>query len=381
MTTSCINDYLISVKIITITFKRKRMKKQSILIALVFLGNSLIAMQKPASIPFFSYKNHITFDNPKNKKNNERTEKFVGQGQGLCIQTTNFSPTSLYYYLNPAHSNTVSIYEEIDTKILDFTVPESYYVYSMCYSPNNNFLALVAEIETEITNKTIISIIDTKTQQEVKKIPNSYDGVKALCLAYSNDGNFLVATPGLSEFTPITIFDVSTAKEYIKISPPGETSWMSSSFTNDFSLFAAGTENGRIHLFDLTLKKQIGTLPGITPVFSLSFSPDNLYLAASNMGGQVNIWNILTRKCITLTLNQTFAYSVAWNPQGTCLACGNYNGTIDLWNPQTGELIQTLSNKATENTPAFYLQFNKKGNTLMSGHFFNIVCFWGEESK
>ena len=157
-------------------------------------------------------------------------------------------------------------------------------------------------------------------------------------VAISPDGNFLAvgvvdaAEGGRVKDSSLHLWDVTTQRNIATLKDP--KGFWSLAFSPDNTVFAAGTGNAEIKLWDMTTRKYIGDLSGgRNEVYSLAFSPDGTLLASTSYGLQIKLWDVKTRMNITtLSGHMKIIPSVAFSPDGTLLASAGDDGLVMLWN-------------------------------------------------
>ena len=204
------------------------------------------------------------------------------------------------------------------------------WVWSHVLSPDGRTLASVSTDGT-------IELWNVATKQNI----TTFKGHGSLFfskVAISPDGNFLAvaavdaAEGGWIKDSSLHLWDVTTQRNIATLKNP--KGFWSLAFSPDNTVFAAGTGNGEIKLWDMTTRKYIGDLSlGQYEVSSLAFSPDGTLLASTSGGSQIKLWDVKTRMNITtLSGHMKPIPSVAFSPDGTLLASAGDDGLVMLWN-------------------------------------------------
>jgi WD40 repeat protein len=104
----------------------------------------------------------------------------------------------------------------------------------------------------------------------------------------------------------------------------------------------AGTDTGRVHVWDADSGREVLTLegPNGSGLFGgVAFSPDGAQLAAC--GRDVLVWDARTRQqLLALRAHTRDVSCVAFSPDGTRLATASQDNTLRVWNAATGVLAQ-----------------------------------------
>ena len=109
-------------------------------------------------------------------------------------------------------------------------------------------------------------------------------------------------------------------------------------FSPDARLVAAGSDDGLVHLWDVSAPaapRRLTPLDSGGEAVSVAFSPNGRYLAAASVDHRVHLWDIgspsAARALPSLTGFAGYAWSVAFAPDSRTLAAGGADDTIRLW--------------------------------------------------
>jgi WD40 repeat protein len=110
-------------------------------------------------------------------------------------------------------------------------------------------------------------------------------------------------------------------------------------FSPDGNTLAAGTDDGRVRLWDSATGKLRVSFRGHTDAIgAAAFSPDGMTLATGGFDGTVKLWDVATgQERMTLTGHNGPIFSVAFAAGGTMLATGGEDGTVRLWRASSDE--------------------------------------------
>ena len=142
-------------------------------------------------------------------------------------------------------------------------------------------------------------------------------------------------------------------------------------------IFASGSWDKTIKLWDLKAKKAICTLTGHQlQVTCVSFSPDGRYLASASFDRTVRLWDLQNWELLTHQIFKGHSwpvFSVAFSPKGDILATGSGDNTIKLWDLKTGQEIRTILGHSWS---VVAIAFSPDGETLISGSWDKTVKLW-----
>ena len=203
------------------------------------------------------------------------------------------------------------------------------WVYSHVLSPDGRTLV-------SGTTDGTIELWNVATKENITTF-KGHEGLTLPALAISPDGNFLAVnvvdawggfwvTDG-----SLHLWDLTTQRTITTLKE--SKGFSSMAFSPDSTLFAAGTANAEIKLWDMTTRKYIGDLSGgRDEVYSLTFSPDGTLLASASGGSEIKLWDVKTRMNITtLSGHLSTIPGLAFSPDGTLLASAGDDGLVMLW--------------------------------------------------
>jgi RNA polymerase sigma factor (sigma-70 family) len=132
----------------------------------------------------------------------------------------------------------------------------------------------------------------------------------------------------------------------IRLSPDGKT-------------LASGSEDGRIHVWDLATGKERHPYSNIgAPVFS----PDGKTLAFTSSDATIRLWDVVTRKEVQIfSGHKGNPHTTSFSPDGKLLASAGADERIRLWDVAAGKEVRTLPGKGCS-----WVVFTPDGKTLIS---------------
>jgi WD40 repeat protein len=197
-------------------------------------------------------------------------------------------------------------------------------------------------------------------------------------LAFSHDGNFLVAGHGSLHQAQddydqvVRVWDLRTND--VLHTFPQRNSLNAVAFSPDGSrLLAAGAEK-RLRIWkvaDWQLEADWGAPGGIS---SAAFSPGGDLVAAGLANGTICVWQTGSDKPIWLLRQHAgVVTNVLFTPDGKTLVSAGKDRTVRLWHVATGRVLLTLRDHAVQ---VRSLVLTTDGNTIVAGGFGGKVFLW-----
>ena len=201
-------------------------------------------------------------------------------------------------------------------------------------------------------------------------------------IAYSPHSNLFATADSDAE---IFLWQADTGKLTATLQNPGRANY-SIAFSRDGRLLVAGSQAGRIYLWDVAAGKARSTPdtglqdPGGKSVYGAAFSPDGRLLATGDTNGKTYLWNVAAGK-LTGTFTNPISqglYDVAFSPDGKLLAVsdstGDAGGVVYLWDVATGRLVASLYPLDTGNIAD--IAFSPDGRYLAGADTVGTVMLW-----
>ena len=202
--------------------------------------------------------------------------------------------------------------------------------------PSSHVLSPDGKTLVSGTREGTIELWNVKTQENITTF-QGHGGITLPGLAISPDGNFLAVyvvdawVGGWVTDSSLHFWDLKTQRNIATLKE--SKGFWGMAFSPDNTLFATGTGNAEIKLWDMTTRKHIGDLSaGRNSVYALAFSPDGTLLASASGGSEIKLWDVKTRMNITtLSGHLTTIPGLAFSPDGTLLASAGDDGQVMLW--------------------------------------------------
>ncbi|CAE6472700.1 unnamed protein product [Rhizoctonia solani] len=195
---------------------------------------------------------------------------------------------------------------------------------------------------------------------DVRCISYSSDG--RLFAAGTWDGRILIWDAGSCRMTIDPILDHSDSVQAIAISPDGTRI---SSGSHDKTIRIWDTQNGQLVAGPLECHRD--------HIWSVNYSPDGQWLASGSMDGIVCIWSTNTWQRKSLIERNGMVHSTMFSLDSTMVAAG-FDSLIYLFDPLTGQSIADPLKGHTNSIKS--LAFLPDGKRLVSGSDDCTICIW-----
>lgn len=136
------------------------------------------------------------------------------------------------------------------------------------------------------------------------------------------------------------------------------------SFHPDGHIFAVGTSNGQIQIFDVKSGSIAATFNSTGPIKSISFSENGTWLATASEGQtSVTIWNLRTTAELRQLEIGSEIESIRWDYTGQFLAAAGPSGvTVQSYSKSTKEWSEPLKSAV----PAIAIEWGPRGSSLVT---------------
>ncbi len=292
---------------------------------------------------------------------------------------------------------------------IDSFVGHSDWVRSLAFSPDSKLLI-------SSSNDKTVRVWDVETRQLKHLLIGHDQRIKAM--GVSADGENIISGAvnkiKLWETGKLSQKQIGESYKTLSISSTDLTLVNSLPISPDSRLFATGSENGKIKLWDVKTGKWKDTFQGhlssilalvfsgdgqtlvsgsygksikiwgvngdfsqlrhlisyahLSSIFSLAISPDNQILVSGGKDRTIKRWNLVTGTKTDshhiLKGHAGIVWCAAISPDGEKIASASADYTIKIWNLATGELLKTLTDHVGE---VRTVAFSPDGKWLASG--------------
>ncbi|MBW4574727.1 MAG: protein kinase [Aphanothece sp. CMT-3BRIN-NPC111] len=191
------------------------------------------------------------------------------------------------------------------------------------------------------------------------------------CLAYSPDGGIFASG---SKDNTIKLWEPSSGKQINNLT--GHSSSICAiAFSPNSEILASGSSDATIKLWQTSSGKLISTLTEhSSSVDCLTFSPDNRILVSGSKDNTIKLWESSNSQLIGTLIKHSHRFcSLAFSPDGAILASGGGDNTIKLWQLKDVKLINTLTGHGYL---VYVIAFSPDGQILVSGSGDNTIKLW-----
>ncbi|KPA15061.1 repeat-containing protein [Candidatus Magnetomorum sp. HK-1] len=233
-------------------------------------------------------------------------------------------------------------------------------IMTIAISPNSDFLINGNENGD-------VSLWDINNQKEIKVFKGHKDRIWSVDFSYTND----IFASGSSDKT-IRLWNIKT-KECICLY--GHINRvLSVRFSNKNEFLVSGGQDAKIILWDLKTNTFIHDFEGHKNwVRSVDFSPDGKFIISASEDSTIKLWELSTKECIkTIEGHKKGVYYIKYSPQKNIIASASIDNTVKLWNIDTGKCLHTLHHDAWARS----ISFNREGRFLVSGSNDRKVRMW-----
>jgi len=235
-----------------------------------------------------------------------------------------------------------------------------------------SFVGFSSDGRKLVTISDSIRVWDTSTWREVSTIQTSALGYGGFTggsggVALSPDSTQLVRV----ENDEIKFIDPMSGKELKSVSlPDAQFHNLELAFTADGRLLAAGADDKKLRLWDITTKSERVKTTILSDFALIKFSSDGRLVAVAD-NYVVHVWDTSSSKEVsTITIPNSGVYQehggvfAAFTPDGKRLATSGFGTQTYVWEVDTGKQVQQFKGRTNM---AYAVAFSEDGTQLTSG--------------
>ncbi len=206
-----------------------------------------------------------------------------------------------------------------------------------------------------------------------------------IALAFSENGRTLI---GVDREGLFTYWDINSQQKESEQKQYTILHIYASTLSQDGHTFITGEENGEISIWNTQTGSLDATIKGHKPFFkwskrnsrirALAFSPDGSIFASGSKDMTVQLWDTERRKRkATFKGHKAWITAIAFSEKGETVASGDSNGEIRIWNTRRKRLQTKLDGHTNSITT---LAFSPDGKTFASGSADGTIKLWDPNS-
>lgn len=213
------------------------------------------------------------------------------------------------------------------------------YVRSMCFSPDDRFLATGSDDK-------MIKLWDMQSGS----LHHAFSGheLEIYSLDFTRDGRFIVSGSGDGKTKIWNMESLACELTLAYEDDDGQSEGVISvAISPDGRHVATGSLDHIVRLWDITTGKFLRSFRGHNnSVYSIAFSPDGKTLASGSLDTTMKLWDLSSSAgngnqegCITtLAGHRDYVLSVAFSRDGRWLISGSKDRSVQFWDPRGGSL-------------------------------------------
>ncbi|HEU4479750.1 MAG TPA: WD40 repeat domain-containing protein, partial [Pyrinomonadaceae bacterium] len=226
-----------------------------------------------------------------------------------------------------------------------------------------------------VTISDAIRVWDLSTGRELRTVEGDLSSLAGFFgtdsgVSLSADGTQILLLTDSSS-PEVRFVDLSSGREVRRVKVSGDpVESLQLSFNAEGHLLAAGIQNKRLRLWNLTTKKDHELGPVAKEFSPIKFSRDGRLLALSE-NYSVKVWEVATlRELPSLKVPNSGAFTalgyafMTFSDDGKRMATGGFDTDTIVWEVETGKRLTTMSGRTNM---AYNVAFSADGNELASG--------------
>ncbi|HOT51337.1 MAG TPA: WD40 repeat domain-containing protein, partial [Candidatus Hydrogenedentes bacterium] len=218
-------------------------------------------------------------------------------------------------------------------------------IYQLAVSPDGARLATAAGETADGRHFDLIRVWDTASGKALHALEAK--GQKVMQLRFDPLGARLAVRAG----NVLQVWDMATGEE--RLSVPEALGF---AFSDDGSLFCAGTSQGDVTVYDAAMKERFRVKTEAAFGVTLAFSPDGQsligssdVLAGDSYEGHLHFWSAADGRPIrAIKAHKGHVAYIAYAPDGRVFATAGADKLAKVWEAESGNELLTLSGHASE---------------------------------
>src|ERR1700752_834276 len=237
-------------------------------------------------------------------------------------------------------------------------------------SPTGRLIAVAETKSGELT------IRDTQTGRQIRKLVPSANGGVVISAHFSSDGELLAtiysnADPR-NQSSSVVMWQLSSGRELQTITLG--TACTDAVFGADGSSIALLDSSGRISILNTKDGVRVREVSNHTQTTAIAFSPKGMTLAIGNTRGEVNLWDPITDRSLGgLNGPQRRVTNIAFSDDGQLIATTGSDNTIQLWDLNSRRELRSVAGQSGRINS---LDFNPNSHLLASSGDDGSTFLW-----
>lgn len=247
---------------------------------------------------------------------------------------------------------TIRIWELSKSEVRILNIVDMFFnklvVNSICYSPDQNFIAYG-------DSKGTVSIWDTKQRVKIKSM--SLQEGEISCVAFSRDGQIIAAST--LDYN-IHLWDTRSF-DLLHIFKGHSNDVNTLSFNQDGTRLATASSDGTIRIWDTNVGKELLSFEAAEEedeVTNAWYSPDDKFIASAGEESNFSIWDANTGELLHRVETSDLCDCISYSSDGIYIATGS-GSTIEIWDAKTLVLIKSIKTGGREIERIVYSPDNK----------------------
>ncbi|KAF9777954.1 hypothetical protein IL306_004298 [Fusarium sp. DS 682] len=201
--------------------------------------------------------------------------------------------------------------------------------------------------------------------------------VRSVC--FSPDDSYLIAG---CEDNIIRVWDMGTGRLDKSLSGHGKSVY-TLDITQQGNIFASGSADGKVCLWDLVQGRLKDSFNVATTVMTVAFSPDGQLIAVGDISQTLSIRQVETGTLVTLVkAHYNAIYGLAFSPDSKLIVSGSYDSSIKIWDVNAlhgsvkNERLSHLRELEGHNDSVFSVSFTPDAQLVISGSKDKSIQLW-----